>query len=116
MTTRVTDTQVKAIIDTSMTDISLFIETANMIVNEELSDKGMTEARLTKIELYLAAHFITVKERQVLAEKVGESSHSFASTYDIGLSSSLYGQTAIILDTSRNLVNTSLMQATMEIC
>lgn len=100
---RVTQDQVKSVIVTSIDDVGMFVETAAMIVDEQLNDKGMTDARLTKIELFLAAHFVTLRERQKKSEAMGTSSADYEGVTRMNLQASLYGQTAISLDTSSTL-------------
>lgn len=102
---RVTDGQVKEIIETNLDDISLFMETAEMIVDEQLMSKGFSENRLSKIELYLSAHFVALRERQLLSERFGDSEEKYQGKTGMNLQASLYGQTAMLLDTSGSLAN-----------
>lgn len=103
---RVTDQEVKAIIDTER-DTTPFIETAHLLVNEELADKGMSDERLTQIEKYLSAHYTAVtEERGFLAQtKTVDSVEEYGFNEDmmIGLTLTRYGQQAISLDTSGRL-------------
>ena len=96
---RVTDAEVKVIIDTTLTDLSSFITTANLIVNEDLEPKGtLSEDRLKQIELYLSAHFVTMRERQLKSEEFGDSKDVFLGEVGEGYASSTYGQQALALD------------------
>lgn len=96
---RVTEDDVAKIIDWEADDITHFIATASLMVDEVLVDSGFTDARLKQIELYLTAHMITVTERQLASEGVGEVSESYGAL-GMGLNSSTYGQTALMLDTT----------------
>lgn len=109
----VTPAQVAAIvnpnINISTTDLSSYIATADLIVNEELSNRGLSTARLTQIELYLAAHFATVTlERGGLArQRIGqggpEDTYKTIQATSEGFLSTRFGQQAVALDTSGRL-------------
>lgn len=107
MANRVTAAEVKVLVETgkSDADVGIFIDAANLIVNEEVVPKAsMSEARLKLIELYLAAHFLTVTEERggLLSSETGQSAESYvgAFTSGVGLALSRYGQQAIDLDKS----------------
>ena len=74
---RVTTAEVKAVIETALTDVDSFISTADLLIDEELVGKGLTNARLVQISLYLSAHFVSVRERQATVEKMGDASTTF---------------------------------------
>lgn len=98
---RVTDSEVKAIIDTSR-DTTPFINNANLLITEILANSGLSTDRLKMIELYLSAHFVAVTEEKggLTSSKVGNSSDSFGGDYTQGLNLTRYGQQAVLLDTS----------------
>jgi len=105
MAARVTDADVKAIFDTAM-DTTPFITTANLIVDEELVSFGLTEARLTEIEKYLAAHFACLKDPRIAKEKIGDAEN----TYQVvkagnGLEGTSYGQQVQLLDSTGRLAD-----------
>lgn len=102
MANRVTEAEVKVIIETSLT-LTPFIEAANTIINDRLLSSGLSEATLTKIELFLSAHLTTLRERQVSREKIGDAETTYEGRVEMGLNSSLYGQTAQLLDTTGTL-------------
>ena len=86
------------------TTYASFIATANLIVNEDLLGYGLTEARLTQIETYLAAHFATLAKEKggIVRTSMGESAESY---HEINsrlqaYTSTRFGQQAIALDTS----------------
>ena len=102
---RVTTAQVKAILDTSITDaiVTTQIETADLLIDEELANVGLSAARLAKISLYLAAHFCTVTDRQVKSEGADGVTATYDGATGMGLSSSIHGQQALALDTTGRL-------------
>ena len=111
---RVTDLEVKEIIETLL-DMTPFIGTATLIVDEDLVGQGLSDARLREIELYLAAHFTTLRERQLQSEEFGDAKDVFLGQVGKGLSSSIYGQQAIALDTTGELKSQGKTRATLEV-
>lgn len=106
MAHRVISSEVKLIIDTDLTDseISSFIETANMVVDEVLSDSTVLSTRqLKEIEKYLSAHFICVREGQAMAEGADAGNITYTRQKGKGLESTSYGQTAMALDETGTL-------------
>ena len=101
---RVTDNEVQAIIDTER-DTVPFINSANLIVDEELASKGMSANRLTQIELYLAAHMVALTEEKggVIKKSTGEAFEAYGGEFTTGFNMTRYGQHAIVLDTSGTL-------------
>ena len=97
---RTTSALVKGIIetdDTSIPDLTPFIDVANELVTECCED-DYTSSRLTLIETWLAAHFYTVRDMRAEAEKAGPVSEKFQSKVDLGFDTSHYGQMAMRLD------------------
>jgi hypothetical protein len=99
---RVTDSEVKEIIETTI-DTTPFIQTATLIVDEDIAPQGLSTARLREIELYLAAHFTTLRERQLKREEFGDSENEYLGEVGTDLDASIYGQQAKVLDTSGTL-------------
>lgn len=100
MAQRVYDNEVKEIVDTVL-DTQPFIETASLLVDEELVSSGHSAARLRQIELYLSAHFVTIRDpqfQQLRGEKQSVSFH--LGDLGQGLKSTAYGQQVLLLDTS----------------
>ncbi len=106
MTCRITDAQVKELLIGVTTDTTPFIETANLIVDEELLSKGHSVDRLKKIELYLAAHFAAAPAggSNLTKIKAGDSMNEYSEN-NLGkqFNSTVWGQTAIALDTTGTL-------------
>lgn len=84
-------------------DTTVFIQTANMLVTEHCSSSGYSEARLTLIETWLAAHFYAIRDRQVVTETAGEVSATYQSRVGLFLKNTHYGQQALVLDTAGGL-------------
>jgi len=103
MAPRVTDDEVFAIIDTSLTDIDVFINTANMMVTSWLETAGLTDETLKEIERYLSAHVLSVQDQRVKSVGVDVLSESYQGQWGMGLNGTSYGQMAILLDTSGTL-------------
>lgn len=100
---RTTSELVAEIIEVDV-DISLtpFITAANALVTELLVGKHDDE-RLELIERWLSAHFYTNRDPRPTDEKAGPVSAEYQSKVDLFLSTSHYGQMAIVLDTSGEL-------------
>lgn len=100
-----------AVLDTELDDdqIDPFIQTANIMVTEYLagSDCGLSDALLKEIETYLAAHFVTLRDRIVKSEAADGVKFDYQGATDMGLDSSQYGQTAQILDSCGKLTQLS---------
>lgn len=106
---RVSATQVKEIVNTTLDDSVLqasMIDTANLFVDTHLADSGHSADMLAKIELYLAAHFVAISTQggTIKFTKLGDASESYdTDALGTGLSSTIYGQTALALDTTGTL-------------
>lgn len=99
-----TSSQVTAIIEVDPSiDLDVFIATAHELVAEFCEDKGYTDSRLELIERYLSAHFYTLRDPRPVSEKAGEVSVTYQSKVALRLSTSHYGQTAMLLDTAGGL-------------
>lgn len=99
---RVTDTEVKTILETSI-DTTPFITTANIIVTDRLSGEGLDADLLAQIELYLSAHLATFRDPRIKTEQIG--AQQARAEYQMiaigtGLDSTSYGQMVKMLDTT----------------
>jgi hypothetical protein len=112
MTTLVAPSDLAEIIEvpSSASDGTLqaFINTADLIVTEELSTLGLSVARLTQIELYMAAHFATLlfERGGLTGSRTGESADTYQKTPTnaVGFLATRFGQQAVLLDTSGTLL------------
>jgi hypothetical protein len=120
MGARVSASAVKEVIETSLTDGTIdssMIDTANLYVDTHLvPDAGHSDEVLTKIELYLAAHFVALTEEKggITRAKMGDADESYANVYASGFKSTRYGQTALNFDTSGILARLSITEPKAE--
>jgi len=101
MSNRVTEAEVLSIMDTSLTEeqITPFLETSNVIVTKLVgSDADYDSALLAKIEMWLAAHFASVRDPQIAQEKIGDAATTYHGKSGKGLEFTAYGQQVMILD------------------
>ena len=100
---RVTITEVKLIIDTSLEDdnITAYITAANALVTDVLASSGLTSTILKEIERWLTAHLIAAtQERQSKKEEAGGAKIEYTGAYGDGLKLTSYGQMVMTLDSS----------------
>lgn len=104
MAVRVRDIEVKEIIDTDWSPLYPFIVAANMFVNEVLSSAGYGEAYLKEIERWVAAHLICIADPRLKSKRIGDAEEQYNVPWvrpeSLGLHTTYYGRTAIMLDTS----------------
>lgn len=111
---------VKEIIDTDLVDgrINNFINMAYYAVlplSGKLGACGGVDVQC-EILLLLAAHFMTMYDRQVKSDSVGgEWSVSYMGKDDLGLNASLYGQQALVLDCSGTLAKAGLKSVLLHV-
>lgn len=98
MAPRVTDADVKSILDTKI-DTTPFITTANVMVDEMLAGAGYSDGRLFQIELWLSAHFACMMDPREADVQAGASA-TFEGKTEMGLDWSRYGQQVKVLDTA----------------
>lgn len=99
---RVSESQVREIITTNIESLYSFITTANTVTN---MISGIEEAMLEQIELYLAAHFVSVADKfnRQTQSSILDASDSFTQATGSGFSATFYGQQAIAFDTTGTL-------------
>lgn len=91
-------------VDLSDSAITDFITTANIFVDATLLTSGLAESILTEIEKYIACHFITItRNRMAKEEGAGGAFIKYTGEFGDDLSSTPYGQTAILLDLTGTL-------------
>jgi len=114
MSTRVTDAEVKRIIDTSI-DTTPFIQAANLVITEKLGSEGLGSALLKEIERWFAAHLVAVRDPMVRQEKVGDATITYdRPTPGEGLESTIYGRQVLMLDTSGVLASLGKKKISLE--
>jgi hypothetical protein len=102
MAARIKADDLKKIIDTGKrTDVELnpMINTANMLVNELLLNEGYSTDHLVQIELWLAAHFVAIRDPKLSSDSKGGMSAQFQGrTGMAGLEQTSYGTQVMMLD------------------
>lgn len=110
MAVRVTNDEVKVVIDTSLTDLTAFILVASQQVDRI---SGLGTAVLKEIERWLAAHFVSIRDKRTSKDNVGDSSHTYEGKTGMGLEFTRYGQQAKLLDTTGTLAKLGLRKAAL---
>lgn len=104
MSNRVTATEVKDIIDTSLSDtvVDTFIGAANLTVTEYIGDDtSLSNDQKKEIERWFTAHLIAcTRQQQAQAERIGDAQITYQGQTGKGLDATFYGQQVKILDTS----------------
>jgi hypothetical protein len=109
---RVSEAEVKTnlgLLANDTTALTDFINTANILVNEDLVGKGLSDDRLKLIELYLASHFATlaIEKGGLTRQKLGDTEEGYRQDFSSkpNLSMTRYGQQALVLDNTGTLAN-----------
>ncbi len=105
---RTNDALIGAVFDidtTIISDTTLFIAAANRLVTQLCSTDNYDATELQEIETWLAAHFCSVKQKIARTEKIDVLSETFEGVTKMHLQSSLYGQTALVLDWAGGLAS-----------
>jgi len=110
MTTTVEQLAAIIEVDSEISDLTPFINTAHELVLELCSDSGYSQNRLDMIECWLAAHFYAIRDPRAQSESAGVSA-SYQGQTGMYLSSTSYGQQAIMLDTSGSLAALNMRSA-----
>ena len=103
---RVTGTEVKAIIDTTLTasEIDPFITAANAMIDDLLSGSGLTTAQLKEVERWLSAHLVHIRDPKLTEQDINDASDKYqVGKLGMGLEHTAYGQQAMFLDTTGTL-------------
>ena len=122
MAIRTTSSYIESIVEkdtdiiVSSSDWDSFIATGSILVDRMVSDaKGADGAayyveatdsvQLELIERWLSAHFYAVRDPRFTSESAGGVSTNFLTAVDLNLNVTMYGQQAMILDTSGYLAD-----------
>ncbi len=108
MPTRVSSSEVNQLLDglADNTPLSLYIEQANLLVNEELVGTGLSDQRLRIIELNLAAHFavMALERGGFTLQRVQTAQEGYANdATKVKISASRFGQQALAMDSTGKL-------------
>ncbi len=86
-------------------ELTAFINSANVFVTSQLTGKGLSDGVLEEIEKWVAAHMISsTRERMAKEEGAGGAYIKYAGNWGEGLKSTFYGQMAVELDSSETLL------------
>lgn len=103
MALRVSEEEVEEIITTSL-NIDPFIKTANQIITNHLTGKGLSSDTLILVELWLSAHLVACADPQLKEETIGDAKETKnVGPLGKGLEASVYGQQVKLLDTTGTL-------------
>ena len=97
---RTTVEAVRELISTSLEDqvVQGFVNASNLMITE-LITSSLSEAMLTEIERWLAAHMISMgPSRMTEREKIGDAEVKYAGKFGEGLKATSYGQMVLSLD------------------
>ncbi len=104
MAIRTTSDAVKLIVETAddiSTDLAPFIEVASKLVDVHVEPVTLGDAaELELVERWLAAHFYAVRDLRVDMESAGSVSEKKQFKVDLALLVTIYGQQAIVIDSS----------------
>lgn len=112
---RVTATEVKEIIDTSLTDaqINTMITAANLTVTKHLGDQGLSSDLLKEIERWLSAHFCHARDPREQEKSIDSTRVKFQGQTGLGLDATFYGQQVKVLDPTGRLAKLGQKRATI---
>jgi len=114
---RVTEAEVKQIIDTALTDdqVKPFIRVANVLITNVLANEGYPASLLKEIELWLAAHYVAIRDPQVSKEKIGDVDAVYQGKTALGLEFTAHGQQVMTLDHHGKLAEISRSKGPAEV-
>ena len=96
----VSPADIRVLMDTTLSDadLSVFAEDAHVVVSETIPANALSEARLTLLEKYLAAHFAAMRDKQKTSEHIGPASTSYEGQTGLYLTFTHFGQQVMVLD------------------
>ncbi len=121
MANRVTGSEVKAIINTSLTDAQVepFITSANVVVTGRCSSY-YTDAEMKEIEKWLSAHLVSIRDpsRSAVIEQDADGpsqKYQLTSKSPVGLATTPYGQQVLVMDYQGKLADLGATSRTSSI-
>jgi len=104
MANRVTSDEVKEIFPLpDSVDLTVYCDSAHLIVEQHLGNDGLSEDLLKEIERWLSAHLASSTYSVNSKESVGEVSITKQGKWGLGLDSTDYGQKVKLLDPTGKL-------------
>jgi hypothetical protein len=92
--------------------LSAFINSAHHLIQANLLGGGLSEEILTEIHKYLAAHFASLRDQRLQAEKIADVNYTYQGQTAMFFESTFYGQMALSLDSTGKLATLHLKPAT----
>lgn len=89
-----------------VTDLTPFITAADLIIDNNLIGKGLSDATLKEISRWLSAHFATIRYQALSSQDIGKAKEGYIQSFAAKrflLLSTDYGQQAVMLDTTGTL-------------
>lgn len=105
MAVRTNSTDVSAIMNTNLSSdqIDVYISSASLLIDANLTAEGYSTTLLTEIERWLVAHLISItRERQASKVKIGDVSETYGKV-GMRLDATTYGQHVLLLDSHGKL-------------
>lgn len=105
---RTTGDKVKEIMETTLQEFEIepYIVSANALVENALTGKGLPNILLAEIERWLTAHMIAMtRDRVTKREEAGTAKVEYAGEWKMSFDATSYGQMAMSLDISGTLRN-----------
>lgn len=105
MAISITAAEVHKVVETSLTDITYQVDAAILLVNEDLKDSGLSDARLKQIAVYLAAHLVALSDEGLRLKSLDLDGvrRTYFGESGQGLKSTHYGQIAMDMDPTGSL-------------
>lgn len=115
MTIEITPAKVRQIFTTRLTDpqLQVFCDSASDLVADKFANSGLSDSRVERIGLFLAAHFASANSPVMQSERTGPHQWTRQGETGMGLDSTYYGQMAKTLDTTGVLGNLGTRIATI---
>lgn len=118
MAQRIRQEEVLELVTTTKTNVTAHMRTAAAIVAQHLEDKGLSEAILSQIELYLACHFTVLSDpdspQATVYERLDGAEVRYRGKDGEGLRSTLFGQQALALDPTGRLAEAGQIRASLK--
>lgn len=102
----ITDVDVEAIVEVDedvTTTLAPFIAAAKVLLDAATVNSDYTEATYDLIHTWLSAHFYCIRDNRRSSETADKVREEYQYKLGIGLDCTMYGQTAIMMDTEGGL-------------
>lgn len=105
---RTTDVKVREIIPVpaSVDSLEAYRDVASLLVANVIEANHpdeLEEEHLEEIERWLSAHFVAIRYTRTSQEQIGDVSENYQHKVDLDLRCTMYGQQAMLLDTTGSL-------------